>query len=116
MKRCFLGFVMVLFSIVYISCKKDNNNNNNNQTPLVFSELIADNDTIIGGTSTYVRATATGEGLTYQWQATAGDILGSGAVVQYAAPPCVTGANQITCTVKDSGNNTASKTITIVGI
>jgi len=116
-KHFFLSLTtLALLLTMAWACKKDNNNNNNDTTPLVFSELKADNDTIVGGTATNVRATATGSNLTYQWAASAGDILGSGALVQYAAPPCVVGSNQISCTVKDGNNNTQTKTITIFGM
>lgn len=109
---CIVFFIVILAGA--ISCKKDTNNNN--ITPLEFTELKADDDTLYAGTSTYVRATATGTDLLFQWSATAGDILGSGATVQYAAPPCVSGSHQITCTIKDAGNNTASKTVTIIAL
>lgn len=109
---CIVFFIITL--AVVISCKKDTNNNN--IAPLDFTELKADDDTLYAGSSTYVRATATGTDLLFQWSATAGDILGSGATVQYAAPPCVSGSHQITCTIKDAGNNTASKTVTIIAL
>ncbi len=109
---CIVFFIAILAGA--ISCKKDTNNNN--ITPLEFTELKADADTLYAGSSTYVRATATGTDLLFQWSATAGDILGSGATVQYAAPPCVSGSHQITCTIKDGGNNTASKTVTIIAL
>lgn len=112
-----LLFLFAMLTMLLFACKKDtNNNNNNNGSPLIFTELKADNDTIIAGTTTYVRATASGDGLTFQWSATAGDILGAGANIQYAAPPCVAGINTITCTVKDSGNNSQTKTVNIVSI
>ena len=117
MKKIFLfnAIILIMVLLLISACKKDKKDNNND-IPLVFTELKADNDTIIGGTFTYVRATATGNNIRYQWVASAGDILGSGAEVQYAAPPCVIGNNQISCTVKDDNNNAITKTITIYGL
>jgi hypothetical protein len=101
--------VILLFS----SCNKEDDTGDPSQ-PLIFSSLIAEKDTIAPGESTEITATATGYSITYKWSATAGDILGSGARVMYAASPCHAGSNRITCTVKDGNNKSAAKEIEIV--
>ncbi len=109
-------FCLLLLAVI-MSCKKDDNgknDNGDNGTPLVFSELVAESDTIVSGTSTSITATATGYNLTYSWSATAGNILGSGHEVIYTTPPCVPGINQISCTIKDGNNKTETKNINIV--
>jgi len=77
-----------------------------------FISLKAENDTIITEHSTKITAVVDGENVTFQWSATAGDILGSGNVVDYVAPTCTPGSNLISCTAKAS-NKTETKTITI---
>lgn len=82
--------------------------------PLVFTSLEAEKDTIESGESTKIIAIASGYKITYNWAATAGDILGRGNQVFYAASPCHAGKNKVTCTVKDGNNASLSKEIFIV--
>jgi hypothetical protein len=81
---------------------------------LIFESLISEKDTIAPGETTTVNAIATGNGLSYYWSATLGDILGSGSEIVYAASPCQTGINQITCKIADRSGQSKSKTIDIV--
>jgi len=118
MKKILTFFVVCLCLILVLSaCKKEVKPPQDEQkTPLVFSSLTAESDTIITGTSTQITAHATGSSITYQWTATAGTLLGSGNQVVFTTPPCIPGVNTITCTVKDVYNNTASKSIDITAI
>lgn len=81
---------------------------------LIFETLISEKDTIAPGETTPVTAIATGSGISYYWSATLGDILGSGSEIVYAASPCQTGINQITCKIMDRNNQSKSKTIDII--
>ena len=106
--------------IAISGCKKNDTATPTPQASAValdFKTLAADNTTIAIGSTTTVKATATGEGLTYIWavaSGSAGDIIGSGASVTYGASPCCGGNNTITCTVKDASNAQQSKSITII--
>ena len=51
--------------------------------------------------------------LTYQWSASAGDIIGQGASVRYTASFCCTGSNRVTVTVKNSRGKSASQSIDV---
>lgn len=85
------------------SCKKENDAPST-PTPLSFDSLVSQ-DLEISFTfnpSTKITAYAKGDGLTYRWSATAGDILGSGKQVTYTANAnCCGGYQRITCNVKD---------------
>ena len=112
LKTVLLGIgLSVLFFI--ISCDKEDDPGDPSEL-LIFSSLVAEKDTIIPGESTGITATASGYKLTFSWSATAGDILGSGAQVIYAASPCHAGRNQITCVVRDGNDKSATKEIDIV--
>jgi hypothetical protein len=102
----------------FLSCKKKEEPNatttkENSGVTFNFSNLTADSYTIKIGGNTQLHAVATGNNLTYNWSATAGDILGSGADVTYGASTCCGGTNEITCEVSD-GAQTATKKVTIV--
>jgi hypothetical protein len=103
-------FFAACFLVVAVSCKKDTDVDR----PLVFSSLTAENDTLFPGGSTTIIAVADGDGITYSWSATAGDVVGSGPEINYVSPPCTVGNNDVTCIVRDKADNTLSKTITIV--
>ncbi len=116
--RIKIFFLSMLASMLFLaSCKKDSSEPNTAQpTPFSFVSLTADTTEIVFSTnpSTKITAVATGDGLTYQWSATAGDILGSGAKVTYTAnQSCCGGANTITCKVKDKFGNLAAKQVSI---
>lgn len=81
---------------------------------LVFHSLIAEKDSINPGEEVKIKATATGTSLIYQWSASLGDILGSGAEVVYVSSPCQIGTNQIICKISNGSNQSESKTIEIV--
>ena len=104
-KIIFLCCVIILNAT---SCKDENNDIVLNS----FISLTAENDTILTGQSTKITAVVDGENVTFQWSATAGDILGSGNEVNYVAPTCTPGTNHVSCTATAS-NNSESKSITI---
>ncbi len=93
------------------ACRKDDPQDVDR--PLVFDSLIAEHDTIPFMGSTKITATADGDGIVYIWTFADGAIDGSGAVVTYNASPCVAGDIQVSCTVKDKGNNELTKSVSI---
>lgn len=105
----------ILFVICCISCEDDKKNPSDEdpKQTLNFESLTAEKTTIEPGDQIRITANATGYLLSYQWSATAGDILGSGNEVVYAASPCHVGSNEISCTVKDGNNNSQTKTLII---
>lgn len=102
---------MSISLMIMTSCKKEDHDV---EKPLTFTSLIAQEDTIFPGGTTSVTALADGDEITYSWSASAGDVVGSGSVINYVSPPCTVGNNQITCVVKDKANNSITKSITIV--
>jgi hypothetical protein len=106
---------LFLLALLLGSCIKDINEGlEDPDEPLVFSSLAAEKDTIVTGESTKITAIATGYKITFHWSATAGDILGMGNQIVYAASPCQAGTNKISCTVRDGNNDSQSKEIFIV--
>jgi hypothetical protein len=78
-----------------------------------FNSVTADQDTLLVGESAKLTAIAEGNNVTYNWEASTGDLLGSGNVVYYLAGICSVGTNIIRCTVIGD-NRSESKTVTIV--
>jgi hypothetical protein len=114
MKRSGLILLIITFCfsmVVLSSCKKDNGQDVDR--PLIFENLVAENDTIPFLGSTKITATADGDGIEYLWSVADGNIVGSGAEITYTATPCVAGNMDVSCTVKDKGNNELSKTVRI---
>jgi hypothetical protein len=108
-------FTSLIFFIVLYSCnKEDNGGFEDPDQPFIFLSLTTEKDTIESGQSTKVFAVATGYKVTYFWSATAGDILGKGSEITYAASPCHAGKNKITCTARDGNNASDTKEISIV--
>lgn len=106
--RKLIIFLFVL--CIFFSCKKEEEKPESHLDNFV--SLVAEKDTIFTGQTTKITAIVEGENLKYNWSATAGDILGANNVVTYAAPTCVPGNNEITCTVS-ADNKSETKTITI---
>jgi hypothetical protein len=114
MKKITVIFVltMLFLSAGYLcSCKKDNGKDVDR--PLVFESLVAENDTIPFLGSTKISATADGDGIEFLWSVADGNIVGSGAEITYTATPCVAGNMDVSCTVKDKGNNELTKMVRI---
>lgn len=80
---------------------------------LNFIGLIALDDTISPGTSTDITASVEGTGLTYQWESSGGDLLGTGNIISFTATPCMYGEYSVTCTVSDYSNSSSSKSTKI---
>ncbi len=128
MKTVKLILGIVAFGMIVSSCNKEvpepepntstqNGSNTSNTTgisTISYTDLSAEQSTIAIGATTTVTATATGDGLTYNWSTNNGDIIGSGSQITYGASGCCGGTNTVTCTVVDSGNHQESKSITIV--
>lgn len=104
----------LLLSLLMIACGKEDPNGGDPSQELVYESLIAERDTLMAGETTAITATAEGYQLEYHWSATLGDILGSGASVQYATSPCHAGTNEVSCTVKDGNDKSMSKSVSIV--
>lgn len=110
-------FLSALASIFLLtSCKKDSGELVANKTPFKFETLTAEATEIVysSNPSTRITAVAIGDGLSYQWSATAGDLLGSGAKITYTAnASCCGGGQTITCKVKDKYGNGDAKQVSI---
>ena len=106
--------ILALLFVLTCCSKEDNGDNGDPNQPLEFSSLTAEKNTISPGETTKVNASATGYMIVYKWSASAGDILGSGKSVVYAASPCHTGSNKVTCTVTDGNNVSQSREVLIV--
>ena len=112
-------FFLSIFAgiLLLVSCKKGSNDSTTVQpTSFKFESLTSDAAEIVysSNPSTKITAVATGDGLTYQWSGTAGDILGSGSKVTYTANAFCCGGNQtITCKVKDKYGNGDAKQVSI---
>lgn len=102
--------------LLLVSCKKGSSESATTQTPFKFESLTSDAAEIVysSNPSTKITAVATGDGLSYQWSATAGDLLGSGAKITYTAnASCCGGGQTITCKVKDKYGNGDAKQVSI---
>jgi len=109
------GFFVIICAIVILACNKKNNDNQDNINNSIlnsFLSLTAENDTLFIGGSTKIKALIDGSNVSFNWSATAGDILGSGNEVTYVAPTCTPGNNEVKCTASAS-NKSESKTIII---
>jgi hypothetical protein len=102
--------VTILLVVFLVNCSKEKEDLP--ETELVFNSLVAEKDTIAPGESTPVKASATGSNLEFFWEATLGDIIGSGPEITYVASPCAVGTNEITCKVTN-GNQWVTKSIEI---
>lgn len=107
----YFSWLACIIILLFTACKKDDPQDVDK--PLVFDSLISEYDTIPFMGSTKITATADGDGIVYIWTFADGAIDGSGAVVTYNASPCVAGDIQVSCTVKDKGNNKLTKSVSI---
>lgn len=111
--------VLMLICISFYACDDNDdppngNNNNEEPIPLVFDSLTADNDTILAGESAEITAIASGKDLKYLWNASSGNILGSGSTITLTTPPCIPDEITVNCTVTDDYDESESKSIIIV--
>lgn len=109
MKKLILSSMLAL--LLFAGCKK-NEATTPVSTPLQYSSLAALNTTVAVNATTKITATATGEGLTYNWSASNGTIIGSGNEITYGTP-CCAGTATVTCVVQDSGGGSESKSVTM---
>ncbi len=117
MKNFFL--ISLLTAVVFsgsVSCKKNNpapTDSAATPVPLSFNFLKAERTGIRVGESTTITAEATGQNISYNWQASTGTIVGQGAQVSYGSTcnSCI-GDNTISCTVSD-GKSTQTKSIVV---
>jgi hypothetical protein len=112
MKNSVIVFV-VLTSIFFISCKKKDTKSNSSEKTFTFDNIKVDHDSIAQGNVTNITANISGGTVTYAWSASAGDIFNSGKTILFGASTCCTGNHTITCTVKDSNNNSESKSVVV---
>jgi len=105
--------LLTLLFTIFLTCEKSENERGNPSEQLVYESLTVDKDTLPPGESAVITAKATGYMLEYEWIATAGNILGVGPVVTYAASPCHAGSNTISCTIKDGNNKSETKSVQI---
>ena len=105
--------IFSLFTILIIAgCQKtDNSSQDVNPAQLTFTNLVADDSTMTVNDVMNVKAIATGEGLTYNWTASYGSFIGSGAEVKWTV--CHADRFRITCEVKDKYDQSISKDLYI---
>lgn len=111
-----ISFALILLAavITITSCKKKEEPVTPATTSSTALTLKTDKTSIVVGGEAILTATTTYTNPTFTWSVnTSSTIVGSGSQVRlYASCPSCTGANEVTCTVKD-GSNTASQKITI---
>lgn len=112
-KSVFKLLVLVLIPIFFFCCDHGIPPNGEEDTPLVFSSMQADRDTIFTGDTTLIRAIASGYKITFHWHVEKGDLLGSGDEVTFLATPCSIGNNIVNCTIRDGNANEITKNVTI---
>mgnify|MGYP000223704297 CR=1 FL=1 len=110
MKKTVYLFALIALITTVLGCKKEEATKPVS-VALNFESLSAESETITLNASTGLHAVATGENITYSWTLDIGTIIGSGSDVTFNG--CCTGEHHITCTVNDSGGNSAVKEITI---
>lgn len=109
-------FVVLIFLIVGCAQPQPSESNaSGNQNPIIRS-LKAEPPGITVGSSCTVTVDAVdpdGDPLAYQWNASAGDIIGEGTSIRYTASFCCTGSNRVTVTVKDNRGGSSSRSIDV---
>jgi hypothetical protein len=111
MKTIRLFLTLLLLATVVISCKKKEETKPVS-VQLQYGSLAAESTTVAVNATTKITATASGEGLTYNWSASNGTVVGSGSQITFGTP-CCAGTPTVTCVVKDSGGNQESKSVVI---
>jgi hypothetical protein len=104
-------FIILLF---FSTCKKENPEPKNVSGTSTFSyaRIYSSNGSIKLGETVEITAEASGDNLSYNWQASAGTLVGEGNTVTYGST-CTSckGKNTITCTVS---NGVSSETKSVV--
>lgn len=103
--------ILILSIMIFHGCNKDSQPAKDSELKS-FTGLVADSDTLYIGQKTWIRAIYDGKGVVFEWDASAGDLLGGGDKVEYLASFCAIGDNTITCVAK-AEETTITKTIHI---
>lgn len=88
-------FMLILISVI-LGCTKDPEPQKDSEL-ISFTGLVTEDDSLYIGELTVIKAIYEGRKITFEWEASVGDILGGGDSVQYLASFCATGQNTITC-------------------
>lgn len=99
--------------MLLFSCKKKETDDIS-ITPLEFTSLVASKTMAESNEQVTIKATATGSNLQYTWESPTATLLGSGSQIIFIGSTCCAKENEVKCTVKDSRNNSATKSVTIV--
>jgi len=102
--------LLSVFTLLAMACSKKSDTNGSN-TPLVFSSLNASDTTMAVNGLITLTANASGDGLSYHWNASYGSFVGSGTIVKWTV--CHADKFVITCEVQDANGNSTSKQCTI---
>jgi hypothetical protein len=94
-----IKLISVLGCIILASCEKNNQENLKLNPDIQILSLEATIKEVMAWDTTTLTVHATGNNISYSWEANHGDILGSGISVKYAAGQCCIGLNTITCRV-----------------
>ncbi|MGE5425148.1 MAG: hypothetical protein ACM3N9_07270 [Syntrophothermus sp.] len=105
------GYILIiLFSLSLLSCSKKEDTTPS-ATGLTFEKLVASDTVMAVNGLTTLTATASGQGLNYEWASEYGTFIGSGNTVQWTV--CHADRFRITCSVTDKSNNISKKEIYI---
>ena len=98
--------ILLLFiSVAFFSCQKEKDSLPAGDISII--DITSTVNPVKAWDTTLITVTATGTNLQYGWEDDHGNIVGSGAVVKYAAGECCVGLNTISCRVfNDSGEVT----------
>ncbi|PKP51994.1 MAG: hypothetical protein CVT92_10920 [Bacteroidetes bacterium HGW-Bacteroidetes-1] len=92
--------LLILFvALILLSCGKEDGKKDVVSDQIKIISLDASQRNIKAWDTTSITVIATGENLSYAWEANHGDIKGSGIHIKYAAGNCCIGMNTITCKV-----------------
>jgi len=120
MKNLKLNTLLIIMALIFTSCNEKPTEVNSSiygeneiEGEFEFKSLDSDKFEISVGGSTQISAKVIGTGISYKWNASAGDIIGAGSKVVYTAAFCCVGNNVIKCVVSDREGNTETKEIVI---
>ncbi len=99
-KSILLFTLSAVFLAFAMACDKDDNDVKQGSSLEYFTHLEADSDTVKIGESTKIRAIYAGKDVTFEWDVTSGNLVGSGEEIEYHVAICDLGLNTITCTAQ----------------
>ena len=100
--------ILCVFSVAVINCSQTGG-------ALVIEDLISEFPAVKKGESTQIEcitAARYGNGLSYEWTASGGSILGTGSIVTWTAPD-IYGTYLVTVTVADKSSGESSRELSI---